>query len=106
MLPYFVFVSFPCSADHERGWPPCKVVFFGLATSTLNARNNNNSNNRRAGIEAEGYLFIRALVVCCVVLTSSAAAAVYMYFGHTYSKSMDPPGKVANPARGQLNRVN
>ena len=24
--------------------------------------------------------------------------------GHTYSKSMDQPGKVANPARGQLNR--
>ena len=23
--------------------------------------------------------------------------------GHTYSKSMDRPGKVANPARGQLN---
>ena len=26
-------------------------------------------------------------------------------YGHTYSKSMDQPGKVANPARGQLNRV-
>ena len=25
---------------------------------------------------------------------------------HTYSKSMDQPGKVANPARGQLNRKN
>ena len=29
----------------------------------------------------------------------------YVY-GHTYSKSMDQPGKVANPARGQLNREN
>ena len=29
----------------------------------------------------------------------------YMY-GHVYSKSMDQPGKVANPARGQLNREN
>ena len=36
----FYFVSFPCSADHERDWPPCKVVFFGLATNTLNVRNN------------------------------------------------------------------
>ena len=28
-------------------------------------------------------------------------------YGHTYSKSMDKPGKVANPARrGQLNREN
>ena len=25
-------------------------------------------------------------------------------YGHTYSKSMDQLGKVANPARGQLNR--
>ena len=27
-------------------------------------------------------------------------------YGHIYSKSMDQPGKVANPARGQLNREN
>ena len=27
-------------------------------------------------------------------------------YGPTYSKSMDQPGKVANPARGQLNREN
>ena len=26
--------------------------------------------------------------------------------GHTYRNSMDQPGKVANPARGQLNREN
>ena len=39
------FLFFPCSADHERDWPPCKAVFFGLATNALNARNNNNNNN-------------------------------------------------------------
>ena len=33
----------PCSAEEERDWPTCKVVFFGLATNTLNVRNNNNS---------------------------------------------------------------
>ena len=38
---HFVLFLFPCSADHERDWPPCKVVFFGLATNTLNVRNNN-----------------------------------------------------------------
>ena len=27
-------------------------------------------------------------------------------YGHTHSKSMDQPGKVANPARSQLNREN
>ena len=41
-LPDFFFFFFPCSADHERDWPPCKVVFFGLATNALNVRNNNN----------------------------------------------------------------
>ena len=29
--------------------------------------------------------------------------SLFMY-DHTYRKSMDQPGKVANPARGQLNR--
>ena len=35
--------------------------------------------------------------------------AIIMYvcmYGHTYSKSMDQPGKVASPARSQLNRKN
>ena len=25
---FFLLFSFPCSVDHERDWPPCKVVFF------------------------------------------------------------------------------
>ena len=41
-LPDFrFFLFYPCSVDHERDWPPCKVVFFGLATNALNVRNNN-----------------------------------------------------------------
>ena len=36
----FSFSLFPCTADHERDWPPCKVVFFGSATNALNVRNN------------------------------------------------------------------
>ena len=39
----FFLSFFPCSADHERDWPPCKVVSFGLlATNAVNMRNNNN----------------------------------------------------------------
>ena len=30
---------------------------------------------------------------------------IYMY-GYKFSKSMDQPGKVANPSRGLLNREN
>ena len=37
--------------------------------------------------------------------TKGECVYVCMY-GHTYSKSMDQPGKVASPARGQLNRKN
>ena len=35
-----------------------------------------------------------------------AVMEVYSMYGHTYSRSIDQPGKVANPARGQLNREN
>ena len=31
---------------------------------------------------------------------------MYVCMVITYSKSMDQPGKVANPARGQMNREN
>ena len=39
------------------------------------------------------------------ILGKSRRGRVCMY-GHTYSKSMDQPGKVTSPARGQLNRKN
>ena len=42
-LPYFFFFFFSCSADHKRNWPPCKVVFLGLATNALNVGNDNNN---------------------------------------------------------------
>ena len=47
------------------------------------------------------YLAILSQLTICVV----SSLYVCMY-GHTYSKSMDGPGKVANPTRGQLNREN
>ena len=40
---FFFLLFFLCSADHERDWPPCKLVFSGLATNALNVRNNNNN---------------------------------------------------------------
>ena len=62
-LPLFVRFSlfnrprFPCSTDHGQNWSPCKVVFFRLATNTLNVRNNNNNNNQMTG---GGKVVIRA----------------------------------------------
>ena len=47
-LPYLIsFFFFPFSADHRRDWPPCKVVFWGLATNALNVRNNDNNKPRQ-----------------------------------------------------------
>ena len=59
----FLLFSFPCSADHERDWPPCKVVFFGLATNTLNARNKQNKQTKNVAM-ADGTkkaIFLRYL---------------------------------------------
>ena len=56
--------SFPCSANHERDWPPCKVVFFGLATNTLNVRNNN-SNNKLMYHKKIYVSFMALKVYCC-----------------------------------------
>ena len=38
--------------------------------------------------------------------TETSSDLLHVMYGHTYSKSMDQPGKVANPARGELNREN
>ena len=78
-LPDFFFsVLFPCSADHERDWPPCKVVFFGLGTNALNVRNNNNNNNNHcvprwsalAGFCSTGEL------TCCEALIMSSTSCL------------------------------
>ena len=47
-LPDFFLFFFSRSADHERDWPPCEVVFFGLATNALIVRNDNNKNKLNA----------------------------------------------------------
>ena len=45
-------------------------------------------------------------VMCNLINMHTHTHAHACMYGHTYSKSMDQPGKVANPARGQLNRGN
>ena len=44
-------------------------------------------------------------LTCSGHSSKNGNVAVCMY-GHTCSKIMDQPGKVANPARGRLNREN
>ena len=38
--------------------------------------------------------------------TANPVGCMYVCMAITYSKGKDQPGKVANPARGQLNREN
>ena len=79
-LPDFFFFFFSCSADHERDWPPCKVVFFGLATNVLNVRNNNNNLQRR---DAPSYFLLKiaadlldlvSLFSQCIIGTAEASS--------------------------------
>ena len=44
----FILLFFPCSANHEWDWPPCKKLF-GLATNTLNVRNQRTKTGRNIG---------------------------------------------------------
>ena len=46
----------------QRDWTPIKVVFFGLATNTLNVRNNNNSKHYTAD-------FHYSTTTNCLILT-------------------------------------
>ena len=41
-----------------------------------------------------------------ILLTLKSYELRAIMYGHTYSKGVDQPGKVANPARGQLDREN
>ena len=51
--------------------------------------------NSKSNKIVEDYLELLVLYAVCICM-----------YGHTYSKIMDQPGKVASPARGQLNRKN
>ena len=46
------------------------------------------------------------MFISVVSMEESRGKVHVCMYDHTYSKSMDQPGKVANPAHGQLNREN
>ena len=52
------------------------------------------------------YIMLYCEVAVMVQKVYSVYRTTVCMYGHTYSKSMDQPGKVASPARGQLNREN
>ena len=46
------------------------------------------------------------MCACLSIPTPTLGMKWLDYIGSTYSKSVDQPGKVASPARGQLKQVN
>ena len=52
------------------------------------------------------YLSTSTLPEACRLYCPSMPTMYVCMYGHHIKQSMDQPGKVANPARGQLNREN
>ena len=85
--------------------------FFAHDSRSFTASNNNGGNQKtyfcsgkEGGCEAlQDYLYY---YYSTTINNCTAADCLWCMYGHTYSKSMDQPGKVASPARGQLNRKN
>ena len=61
----------------------------------------------RGILKRHGFGFVRlarrAFLLILILICQLKYVCMY---GHTYGKSVDQPGKVANPARSQLNREN
>ena len=60
------------------------------------------SNKGEPNFRPPGILHVRPCLICGFTSDDWVYDVLCMVI--TYSKSMDKPGKVANPARGQLNR--
>ena len=75
-----------CSAHHVYDWQPSRLILNLLIVMT---------NNNRPEFTRTGQEFFKV-----------ASGWRLLMYGHTYSKSIDQPGKVVNPARGQLNMEN
>ena len=63
------------------------------------------------GLDAFRFYFRHYTVACyyCCTLVLYCSTVLYCIVcmvTHTYSKSLDQPGKVASPSRGQLSRKN
>ena len=57
-------------------------------------------------MKSTSYVFSFRMVFFYFFVTTGWIFDIRLMYGHIYSKSMDQPGKVASPARGQLNREN
>ena len=72
-----------------RGWHYTKLSL----SSDCSMSHHRVARGQKQRIDLSDHNFLLYLVCVCM-------------YGHTYSKSMDQPGKVASPERRQLNRKN
>ena len=90
--------------------------FYLLDSRSPAFRYENQNKNHAFLVEDRTHDLPKARVICEVTTTPLGRrdypstiiildGSTCVCFVFTYSKSMDHPGKVANPARGQLNRI-
>ena len=73
-------------------------------TCKRNASEQKKEKKRGLDLHEENSSRKKALIGCELIVHVLEKPSLYVsMYSHTYSKSMDQPGKVANPPRGQLN---
>ena len=84
-------------AELEWRWSKCKWPR-GVTSSRRRRRSQQILSSFSSGYDTAA--------VVIVINVRCQGTSIRTLYGHTYSKGKDQPGKIANPARGQLNREN
>ena len=102
---------FPCSADHEQDWQPYPIDPYSAVCVTIHGVQSR-SWSAEQGMYGPGVTIRKQRNEDCRPSLSFSPnlrekdATTGSMYSHAYRKSKDQPGKVANPAHGQLNRGN
>ena len=99
-------ISF-CPADHVPDWQ-LRIILGMVEARSVNVKKTTTTTTTNKDPNRDKKLCDSTSNGTDQYQNGSSNLLVYMYVCMviTYSKSMDQPGKVANPARGQLNREN
>ena len=97
-----------CQTTNKRDWSPYKIVFFEVATKILPSGNNPNKCHGKV-LSLQPMIPPKRSDFSLDNKTRSRSGHLIYFgssrmYGHPYIKGKDQPGKVVNPARGQLNR--
>ena len=104
--PVFVYGS-PPPSPFPSPFPSCAPSFTSTPVPVLRSFVHIHPRSRSRSVPIPMTVHVPVTVSVPAPDTKPTSDCVYMYvcmYRYTYSKGMDQPGKVANPARGQLNR--